>query len=238
MKKQKLNPKDFNNQFATLKLREEIEEDSVTSSGEAYNPALSVPKKKYKGLGEGDGYEEVKGFRPGHTKDKGGFLYKDLWGVNEDEELEGDEEFMVGDEVRVKTQGMKHTGMVGKVKNISTEGNFYDIVFRNGDTETYNQEDLEDKNVALQGAPSEDDGLQENYHRFKRETVTRSKEQQMHEAMKVVRKKLQEASKNLSYLITMKEELGLQEYNSHSSKLMESLKGSIAEIYTKYKQAK
>lgn len=237
MKKLKANPKDFNNQFATLRLREEIEEDSVTGSGEGYLPGLDVPEKKYKGLGEGDGYEEVKGFRAGHTKDKGGFLYKDLWGVNEDEELEGDEEFMVGDEVRVKTQGMKHTGMVGKVKNISTEGNFYDIVFRNGDTETYNQEDLEDKNVALQNA-SDEEGLQENYHRFKKETVTRSKEQQMHEAMKVVRKKLHEASKNLSYLITMKEELGLQEYNSHSSKLMESLKGSIAEIYTKYKQAK
>ncbi len=29
------------------------------------------------------GYKEVPGFRPGHTPDKGGFQYKDLWGMNE-----------------------------------------------------------------------------------------------------------------------------------------------------------
>jgi len=29
------------------------------------------------------GYKQNKGFRPGHTPDKGGFQYKDLWGLNE-----------------------------------------------------------------------------------------------------------------------------------------------------------
>ena len=32
------------------------------------------------------GYTQVKNFRPGHTDDKGGFQYKDLWGLNETEE--------------------------------------------------------------------------------------------------------------------------------------------------------
>lgn len=34
------------------------------------------------------GYTQDKNFRPGHTKDKGGFQYKDLWGLNESEDLE------------------------------------------------------------------------------------------------------------------------------------------------------
>lgn len=80
--------------------------------------------------------------------------------------------------------------------------------------------------------------LKENYHRFKKETVTRSKEQQMHEAMKLVRKKLYEAEKVIDYVKTMKEELGLQEYKSHTNKLMEKLQVSISEIYKKYKSIK
>lgn len=82
------NKKPFNNQFATLFLREEIEENSVTGGGEAYLPGLDVPEKKYKGPKENeihDGYKKVKGFRPGHTKDTGGFQYKDLWNVNEEQ---------------------------------------------------------------------------------------------------------------------------------------------------------
>ncbi len=83
-----------------------------------------------------------------------------------------------------------------------------------------------------------DKELNENYHRFKKETVTRSKEQQMHEAMKLVRKKLYEAEKVLHYVKTMKEELGLQEYKGHTNKLMEKLRVSISEIYKKYKEIK
>jgi hypothetical protein len=83
-----------------------------------------------------------------------------------------------------------------------------------------------------------DKALNENYHRFKKETVTRSKEQQMHEAMKLVRKKLYEAEKVIDYVKTMKEELGLQEYKSHTNKLMEKLQASIGEIYKKYKSIK
>lgn len=70
----------------------EIEEMSVTGGGEAYLPGLDVPEKKYKyGYTQEvseevhDGYKKVKGFRAGHTKDKGGFQYKDLWNLNEDQ---------------------------------------------------------------------------------------------------------------------------------------------------------
>jgi hypothetical protein len=70
----------------------EIEENSVTGGGEAYLPGLDVPEKKYKAGYtkkveelENSGYKEVKGFRPGHTKDRGGFQYKDLWDLNEEQ---------------------------------------------------------------------------------------------------------------------------------------------------------
>jgi hypothetical protein len=92
--------------------------------------------------------------------------------------------------------------------------------------------------------PSEPKGPQkilkidENYNRFKKETSVRSKEQQMHEAMKLVRKKLGEAEKVIDYVKTMKEELGLQEYKSHTNRLMEKLQVSISEIYKKYKSIK
>jgi hypothetical protein len=79
--------KSYNNQFATQKLREEeeLEEESVTG-GEGYLPKATIKKNKDKY----SGYKEIKNFRPGHTKDKGGFQFKDLWDVNEEklEELE------------------------------------------------------------------------------------------------------------------------------------------------------
>ena len=80
--------KSYNNQFATQKLREEeeLEEESVTGSGEGYLPKATTEKNQDKY----SGYKEIKNFRPGHTKDKGGFQFKDLWDVNEEklEELE------------------------------------------------------------------------------------------------------------------------------------------------------
>jgi hypothetical protein len=95
----------FSNHFDMtddVKIVGEMEEMSVTGGGEAYLPGLDVPAKKYKyrytqdvketsnpqsgkAAPFGSGYKAVKGFRAGHTKDKGGFIYKDLWNLNEDQ---------------------------------------------------------------------------------------------------------------------------------------------------------
>ena len=85
----------FSNHFDMaddVKIVGEMEEMSVTGGGEAYLPGLDVPAKKYKAgytkkVSEdtNSGYKQVKGFRAGHTKDKGGFQYKDLWNLNEDQ---------------------------------------------------------------------------------------------------------------------------------------------------------
>jgi hypothetical protein len=66
--------------------------ENMTGGGEAYLPAMNVPAKKQNPFKESSelyesivsGYEQVKGFRAGHTKDTGGFQYRDLWGLNED----------------------------------------------------------------------------------------------------------------------------------------------------------
>ena len=66
------------------------EEGGVTGGGEAYLPAMNVPSKKQNPFKEDvlSGYKQNKNFRPGHTPDKGGFQYKDLWGLNEAEDIE------------------------------------------------------------------------------------------------------------------------------------------------------
>lgn len=315
----------FNNSLATNKLRQET---SVTGGGEAYNASLHATKKKRNPFAEDElsGYKKLKGFRPGHTKDTGGFQYKDLWGVNEEYETE--------EKLKVTLKGDINYNKIGDVTNISKDGKYYTLQFKNGKTAIYHQSDVtrpagqksfEDKprldiseddiqeayvpdniknfakrkqitgivnqvarwaekagkrivggtaigknystlilDLTYQGGEVRintdnetievngdlvdsysgfvtalsEESLNENYHRFKKETVTRSKEQQMHEAMKLVRKKLYEADKVMTYVKTMKEELGLQEYKSHTKRLMEKLQMSISEIYKKYKEIK
>jgi hypothetical protein len=226
--------KQFNNSFATIKLREEqssFDEQNVTGADGPYAGSLNRTKKQRNPFTEDElsGYEKLKGFRPGHTKDTGGFQYSDLWGVNEG--------FEVGDRAKVTKQGDINYNKIGKI--IAKEkANYYTLQFENNTRSDYHESNITipAKVKDFQDKPSLP--LDENYHRFKKETVTRSKEQQMHEAMKLVRKKLYEAEKVIDYVKTMKEELGLQEYKSHTNKLMEKLQVSISEIYKKYKSIK
>ena len=66
---------------------DDIEEMSTSSGAGAYNPSLHAPKKKINPFREHSeffesvlsGYKELTGFKPGHTPDRGGFQYKELW---------------------------------------------------------------------------------------------------------------------------------------------------------------
>jgi hypothetical protein len=300
--------KPFNNSFATLRLREEqspYNEENVTGADGPYPASLHASKKKINPFTEDElsGYKKLKGFRPGHTKDTGGFQYSDLWDVNEEAK-----EYQKGSEVRITKKGDIHYNDKGEI--VKVENGIYTIQFKDNTIGEYqishitkpasetsfedkpslelNEDDMQEKSAnqeqleAMQKgydnlqpsqrafaemrieqlkklvkmekdrgkalpflSPGTDykaylkkHGLNENYHRFKKETVTRSKEQQMHEAMKLVRKKLYEAETVMDYVKTMKEELGLQEYKSHTNKLMEKLQVSIGEIYKKYKSIK
>jgi hypothetical protein len=95
---------------------------------------------------------------------------------------------------------------------------------------------------ALYGELKKSETLQENYHRFKKETVTRTKAQQMHEAAKAIEKKLHEVNKILEYTSKLKSELfeeeGDSEVSHHTKKVMEKVTKSIAEAYSKLKNIK
>lgn len=80
------------------------------------------------------------------------------------------------------------------------------------------------------------------YSRFKKEAATRTKDQQMHEAVKMIHNRLAEVSKILEYAQQMRAELseGEQtlEYNHNTKKMFERINSKVVEIYTKTRQLK
>lgn len=88
------------------------------------------------------------------------------------------------------------------------------------------------------------EGLNESraYHKFKKETATRSKDQQMHEAVRMIHSRLAEVSKLLEYAQQMRNELseGEQtlEYNHNTKKIFERINSKVVEIYSKTRQLK
>lgn len=80
------------------------------------------------------------------------------------------------------------------------------------------------------------------YSKFKKEAATRSRDQQMHEAVKMIHKRLEEVSKLLEYAQQMRAELseGEQtlEYNHNTKKVFERINSKVVEIYSKTRQLK
>lgn len=80
------------------------------------------------------------------------------------------------------------------------------------------------------------------YSQFKKEAATRSKDQQMHEAVKMIHNRLAEISKLLEYAQQMREELseGEQalEYNHNTKRMFERINSKVVEIYSKTRQLK
>jgi hypothetical protein len=80
------------------------------------------------------------------------------------------------------------------------------------------------------------------YHQFKRETATRNKPDQMHEAAKMIQNKLHEIEKLLEFTSQMRNELseGEQtlEYKHNTKKVFEKIHSKVVEVYTKVKGLK
>jgi len=80
------------------------------------------------------------------------------------------------------------------------------------------------------------------YSQFKRETATRSKPDQMHEAAKMIQNKLHEIEKLLEFTSQMRSELseGEQnlEYKNNTKKVFEKIHTKVVEVYTKVKGLK
>lgn len=78
------------------------------------------------------------------------------------------------------------------------------------------------------------------YSQFKKETSTRSKPQQMHEAAKIINRKLEEINKLLEFTRQMKNELSegdqVIEYSSNTKKVFEKIHNRVVEVYSKLKK--
>jgi len=232
---------------------QEVEEMSVTGGGEAYLPGLDVPAKKYKYGYTKDlkedvncGYKTVKGFRPGHTKDTGGFQYKDLWNVNEREETShGD--FKIGDKVEIIN--MWPDKSYGEV--VSFDDDLVAVNVNKGGGSTFTRQmmiphdklRLQSSEIAKQKKKEKKKEKEKEKKEMEKEPIkeglkteikVRSKKQQFQEATKLANKKLKEINNILEYASNLKSDLNETEYSS-SSKAMESMKKSIAEAYKKMK---
>jgi hypothetical protein len=84
----------------------------------------------------------------------------------------------------------------------------------------------------------EGEELNENYSRFKRETKTRTNEQQLHAAMRLAEKKIHEANRILEYTTQLRTELTETRVNKNTQRLMEKITRGIAEAYGKMKKLK
>lgn len=80
------------------------------------------------------------------------------------------------------------------------------------------------------------------YSQFKKQTAIRSKDQQMHEAVKMIHKKLEEVSKLVEFAQQMRTELSegenTLEYKHNTKKIFEKINSKVVEVYTKTRDLK
>lgn len=151
------------------------------------------------------------------------FGYKHLSG-----HLEEDAPRLAGDPSKTNKQGSKNLNAyssVGFTKAPSAEAAGKKI-----------------KGVEVKDLWKEALGESRAYSKFKKETATRSKDQQMHEAVRMIHSRLAEVSKLLEYAQQMRNELseGEQtlEYNHNTKKVFERINSKVVEIYSKTRQLK
>jgi hypothetical protein len=92
------------------------------------------------------------------------------------------------------------------------------------------------------GADIQAAGLNENYSKFKTETKTRNKPDQFHQAVRAVKKKVQEINRLFEYVSRLKEELsegqdGLK-YKMHTEKALAKIKDMVNELNKSIKKFK
>jgi len=80
------------------------------------------------------------------------------------------------------------------------------------------------------------------YSQFKKQTAIRPKDQQMHEAVKMIHKKLEEVSKLVEFAQQMRNELSegenALEYKHNTKKIFEKINSKVVEVYTKTRDLK
>ena len=81
--------------------------------------------------------------------------------------------------------------------------------------------------------------INENYNRFRNQTKTRPKQDQFHQAVREVKKKLGEANKIMEYAGRLKNELNEGgepfKYKKHTEGALAQIKESVVNLYKKFK---
>jgi hypothetical protein len=97
------------------------------------------------------------------------------------------------------------------------------------------------KDIAL-AILSKKDSLQESYSKFKTETKTRGKSDQFHQAVREVRRKVQEINRLFEYVSRLKLELsegeGGLKYKVHTEKALAKIKEMVSELNQNIKKFK
>ena len=247
----------FNSQFATQKLRQEM---SVTGTGASFTPgtgeqmATNKPfKKKVKKeikdkepkLAAGKSKNVMKGWQDTpsipNRPSKGGFMYKQLF-----EELNS---FIK------EAEGKIHIGTDTKTDSDiyfepSTGAFYINIIDPAGNRTNKLQVNTIDDVLAKfpnwkwteQGKAEFSDALNENYSKFKNETKTRGKSDQFHQAVRQVKKKVQEINRLFEYVSRLKMELSEGEdglkYKMHTEKALEKIKEMVSALNQNIKKFK
>lgn len=85
----------------------------------------------------------------------------------------------------------------------------------------------------------EEEVINENYNRFRNSTKTRPKQDQFHQAVKEVKKKIAEANKLMEYVDRLKNELNeggdSLKYKKHTTNALSQIKESVVNLYKKVK---
>lgn len=200
------------------------------------------------------GYTQDKSYRPGHTKDTGGFQYKDLWGINE---------ARIPDNVMSFAKRKGVTALVNKVAGWAQKagkrivggtaiGKGYntlilDLTYQGGEIRI----NLEEETISVNGEDYIYDydefknalgPINENYSRFKNETKSRKNPEQFHQAVKSVKRKVEEIHKLYEYMERLKLELsessdGLK-YKKYTESAIFKIKEAVKALHEKTKRLK
>jgi len=219
---------------------------STTSGAGAYLPSLHAKPKQYKGAELQESKDKEPKLAAGKAKvymkkkwgwkdapsipnrpSKGGFIYKQLFERDLTKGVDANgKEIKIGDEVKV----LDLKDGRGIVTGFEEDQVIVDITTGGGSTYKRPNTPMFPNNVE-KIEKDKDENLKEG---FKKDIKVRNESQQLKEATKLVKKKLKEVNGILEYAKSLKS--GLQENECEScSRMMESIKMSIAEAYKKMK---
>jgi len=141
--------------------------------------------------------------------------------------------------VKVTTPSMNHTGQVGRVRNLN--GTFATVTFEDGEDAIYHISDL-----AVVNAPDEEDEsaptLNETYSQFRNKTSKRDGPEQLHKAVKEIKRKITELNKLLEYTDRLRTEIveGSEDfkYKTYTERALEQIVEGIKHTYIKAKKLK